>query len=120
MPSAQGPKVLRFYKKRAWAKVRELVLARDHCLCVFCGAPGDTVDHIVELNEFNVDDPFISLNPDNLRTLCRTCHERRHFMKDDGGLRDGVTIDESGNVSINSEQFDQRIRDTPPMSKPSK
>ncbi len=96
--------------------MRALVLARDKYICVFCGKPGDTVDHIVELDETNVDNAFISLNPSNLRTLCRTCHERRHFMTDDGGLQDGVTIDADGNVSINAGVYDSRVDGTPPPS----
>lgn len=120
MPSKHGAKVNRFYHSKEWKRVRELVLARDHYICVFCGAPGDTVDHIVELDEKNVDNPFISLNPDNLRTLCRTCHEHRHFMSDPGGLADGVSVDENGNVSIKSELFDNREGYTPPLFKPTK
>ncbi len=107
MPSKHGARVNSFYHSKEWRRVREYVLARDKRLCVFCGMPGDTVDHIIELNDKNVDNPLIALNPDNLRTLCRTCHEHRHFMKDDGGLRDGVTVDEAGNVVINADRFDK-------------
>ena len=113
MPSKHGQRVNKFYHSKEWKKVRALVLARDHYLCVFCGKPGDTVDHIFELDDKNVDNPFISLNPDNLRTLCRTCHEHRHFMKDQGGLQDGVSVDEFGNVTINSDLFDNRLGYTP-------
>ncbi len=114
MPSKHGPKVNTFYHSKQWKKVRAQVLARDKYLCVFCGKPGDTVDHIVELDEKNVDNPFIAIGLGNLRTLCRTCHERRHFMKDQGGLQDGVTIDEFGNVSINADVFDGRLEGSPP------
>lgn len=69
-----------FYKTRAWAHTRARVLKRDHNECVWCAEQGKVtrerleVDHIVELK----DDPSKAFDMDNLRTLCKACHNRRH------------------------------------------
>lgn len=34
--------------------------------------------HTVELNEDNVDDPNISLNPDKIEIICHNCHNKEH------------------------------------------
>lgn len=66
--------------------MRQYVLVRDMGLCQFCKAkgiwmPGNEVDHIIELTRKNKDDPSVAYNPDNCRTLCHTCHNRRHDRK---------------------------------------
>ena len=40
--------------------------------------PAEIVHHKIHLNAENVSDPSISLNPDNLEALCRTCHGIEH------------------------------------------
>lgn len=73
----------KFYKSTDWKKVREAVLERDNHECVWCKERGKVtnkkkatleVDHINEL-EYH---PDKALDIDNLRTLCRQCHNRRH------------------------------------------
>lgn len=34
--------------------------------------------HIIELNEENIDDVSITLNPDNIEIICHTCHNKEH------------------------------------------
>lgn len=34
--------------------------------------------HKIELTEDNVDDPNISLNPDNIEIICHSCHNKEH------------------------------------------
>lgn len=34
--------------------------------------------HKIELTEDNVDDPVISLNPDNIEIICHDCHNKEH------------------------------------------
>jgi len=70
---------LRFYKSTAWLKVRDYVLRRDNYLCTRCGAAGKIVHHKIYLTPDNIGDPFISLNPDNLETLCEDCHNAEHM-----------------------------------------
>lgn len=68
-----------FYKSWKWQKVAEQVRKRDAYTCQLCGAVGSVyVHHKQELTKQNVNDPSIALNPDNLMTLCRNCHEQIH------------------------------------------
>ena len=63
-----------FYESAAWRRTRAYILKRDAGLCVRCGAPGCIVHHKTELTPRNIDDPMITLNEDNLETVCRTLH----------------------------------------------
>lgn len=77
----------RFYKGKKWQSVRAFVWSRDKGLCQRCLKkgilkPGDTVHHIIELTPENITDETISLNPDNLETLCRDCHAAVHKKYD--------------------------------------
>ena len=64
-------------------------------LCERCWAKGivrhgDTVHHKIHLTPANINDPEITLNPDNLELLCRDCHaeehasEKRYFVDEQG------------------------------------
>lgn len=73
----------RFYGSADWKQIRQAVLARDHYECTWCKSQGMAttadvatleVDHIQEL-EFH---PELATDMDNLRTLCRDCHNKRH------------------------------------------
>ena len=75
----------KFYKSRVWLKVRQTILMRDNYLCQHCGKPATEVHHIKHLTEDNVNDPNISLNPDNLVSLCWVCHRREHKGEDGFG-----------------------------------
>ena len=77
-----------FYKSEEWTKLREVVLGermlRDgELICERCGKslvhPYDAIlHHKIELNDRNVFDPAIALNPDNLMTVCHWCHDAIH------------------------------------------
>ena len=43
--------------------------------------PAEEVHHIKELTPDNIDDASVSLNIDNLVSLCRECHQNRHRNK---------------------------------------
>lgn len=73
----------RFYRSKGWQACRQAVWERQHGLCADCMERGeltpiDEVHHLVELNEFNVTDPKVSLDPSKCVGLCRNCHNRRH------------------------------------------
>ena len=89
-----------FYDSKEWKAVREYVMMRDHYCCRKCGKPAQEVHHIIHLNELNIWDPGITLNPDNLMSLCRECHFRQHELdagrNDDCG--DEFEFDESGQL----------------------
>ena len=75
---------LRFYNQSAWRGVRGVrkkVLKRDNNECQWCKREGIfnnqelEVDHIIELEKCTLE---MALDMDNLRTLCRSCHNKRH------------------------------------------
>lgn len=77
------------YRTARWLWTREDVLRRDHGLCQMClatgrVAPGNEVDHIIELNDSNIKDEEIVYGMDNLRTLCWQCHRARHGQEASG------------------------------------
>lgn len=82
-----------FYKSKEWQEVREGVLMRDLYLCRHCQAPAEEVHHIVHLTPENIYDVNVSLNPDNLVSLCRSCHFKEHYS-DKNRSRRKVQIEE--------------------------
>ena len=75
-----------FYKTRAWRRARkayiEARLAIDGGICEVCGLePGKIVHHKVWLDDENCNDPDISLNPDNFRYECQTCHNKEKDLR---------------------------------------
>lgn len=77
----------RFYKSTAWRGVngvRNRVVKRDGNECIWCKRDGRVttaemgtleVDHIKELEHCTYDE---AIDPNNLRTLCSACHNKRH------------------------------------------
>lgn len=70
-----------FYKTQAWRRARASYIgyrqAIDGGLCEVCGEePGYIVHHKTWLNDINCNDPNISLNPNNFKYECQTCHNR--------------------------------------------
>lgn len=71
-----------FYHSSEWKAVRLQVLERDNYLCQPCKragriAPAKTVDHIEPLRtNWNR-----RLDPDNLETICRQCHNAKHIER---------------------------------------
>lgn len=70
-----------FYSSSEWRRLRDEAMSRDHYECVWCAAEGKVttdqvleVDHIKELEYY----PQYALDIDNLRTLCKECHNKRH------------------------------------------
>lgn len=71
-------KLDKFYKSKEWKQTRDYCLMRDAYLCKKCGQPAEVVHHKKHLTEDNVDDVCISLNPENLISLCAACHFEEH------------------------------------------
>lgn len=75
-----------FYKTSSWTKFRQRVIAdrtRDDglCYCDLCGKPivkNIVAHHIEELTEYNITDPDISLNDENIMLLHIDCHNKIH------------------------------------------
>lgn len=60
-----------FYYSTEWRRFRSWWL-RGHPLCVFCGQPGEMVDHIVPIKAGGA-----RLDPDNAQTSCNRCHNKK-------------------------------------------
>lgn len=67
-----------FYNSKEWQKVREAVLMRDKYLCQHCGKPAEEVHHIKHLSPENIGDPSVTLDMNNLVSLCKDCHFEEH------------------------------------------
>lgn len=65
-----------FYNSAAWQQARAAALRRDMFTCAYCGARATEVHHLKELSEKNVADVSISLNLNNLQSLCHQCHSQ--------------------------------------------
>ena len=86
-----------FYNSPQWQAVRREVLRRDHYTCAHCYGRAEEVHHIIELTPDNINDMNISLNPDNLISLCHDCHSKITHGNT-GDVREGFVFDEEGNV----------------------
>lgn len=72
-----------FYSSMAWQRARADYInkrkAIDGGMCELCqDAPGTEVHHKVFLRPENIDDPDITLNPENFMLVCYDCHQREH------------------------------------------
>lgn len=76
-----------FYRSKEWENVRDGILMRDKYMCVKCGAPAEEVHHKTHLSPENINDPNITLNPDNLASLCKSCHFKEHYKDKAEGHR---------------------------------
>lgn len=72
-----------FYLSQLWKNKRLEILKRDNYECQWCKEEGKVtsyshtileIDHIKELEEY----PELALENSNLRTLCKSCHNKRH------------------------------------------
>ena len=97
MSNDYDKRAMRFYKSKEWLKCRESYISKVFGICEHCGGAGYIVDHIIELNASNIDDPEITLNHDNLQYLCLPCHNKKTFRKHEA-IRDDVMFDEKGNL----------------------
>lgn len=74
-----------FYNSIAWKRCRAEYLRLnpfcEECLKEFRFTPATHVHHKIFLNAKNVNDPAISLNPDNLEAVCLDCHNKIHFKQ---------------------------------------
>jgi 5-methylcytosine-specific restriction endonuclease McrA len=63
----------------AWRRKRKEIL-RLNPNCVICGAPADTVDHVISWR-FGLDSPLVP--------MCRSCNSRKGAMIDKALLKRG-------------------------------
>ena len=89
-----------FYKSQAWKNCRDRYARQVGGLCERCLengmiVSGEIVHHKIHLNPANISDESVTLNPDNLVSLCRECHKARH-----GAREHRYKVDELGRVEI--------------------
>lgn len=77
-----------FYNSKEWQMTREYILKRDKYLCCRCGQPAEEVHHKERLTPSNIGDVSVTLNPDNLESLCRECHFAEHKAEKARGIRE--------------------------------
>lgn len=92
------PYAAKFYKSSAWLATRAAYIkARPLCEdCLDRGiyTPAEIVHHMKEITPSNIDDPTITLSFNNLRSVCRECHAKRH-----GARVKRYKLDELGRVT---------------------
>lgn len=87
IPSEDRRKDWAFYNKRSWRKLSRRQLAAEP-LCRHCRrrgqlTPATVADHIIPRK----DRPDLALDPDNLQSLCKPCHQRKSLKETTGRRR---------------------------------
>jgi predicted kinase len=98
-----------FYDSQQWRTTREAYLHSQHYICEDCGGTASIVHHITYIKPWNVNDPDITLNWNNLKAVCEKCHAAEHArdMKSRGAAArlNGVAFDEDGNLIKQANVF---------------
>lgn len=76
-------KLHQFYCSRAWRELAYSLKIKANGKCNRCG--NIQLDfsklighHTIELNEDNINNPSIALNPDKVEIICHSCHDKQH------------------------------------------
>jgi len=78
-----------FYNTAAWKRLRRAAQHDAEYLCTMCGDPltaSDPVDH----DEPHRGDRALFFDPENLRALCKTCHDGPKQRAEARGHLDGT------------------------------
>ena len=71
-----------FYCRKDYLTLAQACKIKSNGVCARCGNVFDINElrphHIVELTLDNIDDPNITLNPNNIEVLCHNCHNEIH------------------------------------------
>jgi len=86
-----------FYNSSAWKRCRASYVETKQGLCERCREPGNIVHHIEYLTPYNINNPDVTLNHENLELLCATCHQHEHYLRNSPTV-EGVMFDEQGNL----------------------
>lgn len=71
------------YNTQMWRNFRNALIAERGSRCELCGRvitnDADLVaHHVIELTPENINDMKVALNPDNIKIICRDCHDIVH------------------------------------------
>ena len=72
----RDPKYSQFYNGAEWRTLSAKRLQDDGFRCAWCGKIADEVDHIIEIK--TPEGWERRLDYDNTRSLCHSCHNKRH------------------------------------------
>lgn len=91
-----------FYNSKAWKQCRASYIDKVHGLCERCRlngkvTPGYIVHHIDYITPNNINNPFVTLNHDNLEYLCLDCHNEEHIGRNES-TASGLSFDDYGNL----------------------
>lgn len=71
-----------FYCRKDFLDLAQACKIKSNGICAICGGVFDIsylrAHHKIELTLDNIDDPQITLNPDNIEVLCHDCHNLTH------------------------------------------
>lgn len=77
-----------FYRSKEWESLRQIITTervndQGDLICEYCNQaivrPYDAIcHHVQELNEINVHDATVSLNPENIQIVHHRCHNKIH------------------------------------------
>ncbi len=92
-------KIKSFYSSVVWQNCREAYKKKVNGLCEECLkkgliTPADDVHHIKKITRYNMKNPDITLNFDNLMALCKKHHQEKH----DKFANRRYIVDEYGHV----------------------
>ena len=60
--------------------LKEVIRKRDNYICQLCGVHQDELDRKLDIHHIDYDKN--NLNPENLVSLCRKCHNKTNFNRD--------------------------------------
>lgn len=104
-----------FYHSKEWQETREFILKRDHYICQWCGKPAKEVHHKIRLSPSNIGDVRITMNPDNLISLCRDCHMDEHRQEKIAGTKTKQTKRDCGDDFFFDENGMLQKKESPPV-----
>lgn len=87
-----------FYNSKKWLKIRKQKINMELGLCEICKHPGYIVHHKIHITPENVNDPNITINPNNLQYLCLQCHNKVHGVYAKNEPIREIKFDCNGNV----------------------
>ena len=94
----RNPAQVAFYHSPQWRRARAAYLEYRHHICERCGRPANFVHHKLHITPENVNDPSVTLDPDNFEALCHECHNAEHFGS--GATATGLKFDGDGNLIV--------------------
>ena len=113
------PFARRFYDSSAWKHCRDEYVKNVSGLCEMCYKEGiikhgDELHHIIHLTPDNINNPCITLNPDNLIYLCREHHHAIHKDETYATLLDRNRARKKKRYRIDMETGQVNSADSPP------